>query len=86
MSSTSKEFLKSFRNESAQFFVYVASLISSLAINNIVQEELSSKPLGLRVAITLSIIIISLLLVTLVSFWMKPSKMSHVNDTKTPRE
>ena len=76
MSSTSKEFLKSFRNESAQFFVYVASLISSLAINNIVQEELSSKPLGLRVAITLSIIIISLLLVTLVSFWMKPSKMS----------
>lgn len=71
---SSHEFLTSFRNESAQFFVYVASLVSSLAVNNIVQEELKSKALGLRVGITCSIIVISLLLVTLVSIWVHPSK------------
>jgi len=71
---TSKDFLVSFRNESAQFFVYVASLVSSLAVNNIVQEELRSKALGLRVGITLSIIVVSILLVTLVSIWVKPFK------------
>ncbi len=68
---SSQEFLNSFKTESGQFFVYVASLISSLAVNNIVQEELKSKPIGIRVGITVSIVVVALFMVTLVSLWTK---------------
>jgi len=66
------EFLTSFKTESGQFVIYVASLIAALAVNNIIQEELKTKPLGTRVGITIGIIIFSLFLVTLVSLWIKP--------------
>jgi len=75
------EFLTSFKTESGQFVIYVASLIAALAVNNIIQEELKTKPLGTRVGITIGIIIFSLFLVTLVSLWIKPLNcVLHVND------
>lgn len=68
---SSSEFLASFKKESGQFVVYVASLIAALAVNNIVQEELKARALGLRIGITLAIIVISLFLVTLVAIWLE---------------
>jgi len=65
------EFLTSFKTESGQFITYTASLIAALAVNNIVQEELKTKPLGTRVGITIGIIVFALFLVTLVSLWIK---------------
>ncbi len=58
------------RDQSAQFVVYLLSLIAALSVSNIVQDGMKSLATWKRVMIAVGIVLFSLAMVTAVAAWM----------------
>lgn len=58
------------RDQSAQFVIYLLSLIAALSVSNIVQDQMKTLVVWKRVMIAVGIVLFSLAMVTAVAAWV----------------
>lgn len=65
-------FNQRFRSQSAQFFIYLVSLLAAFSVNGVVQESVSKLALWIRALISAALVCACLVFVTIVSVWATP--------------